>query len=79
MRIHRDEQEVEISPFKSRAKLLVCEENGEPIVSEQVNKRVLGMMKGNIEEFLKHWHLYPKCRRSRTAVRLSEITCFEKE
>jgi NADH dehydrogenase/NADH:ubiquinone oxidoreductase subunit G len=79
MRIHKDDQEVEISPFKSRAKLLVCQECGAPIISAPVNERILGMMKGNIEEFLKHWNLCPKCRRSRTAARLSEVMGCEKE
>jgi bidirectional [NiFe] hydrogenase diaphorase subunit len=79
MRIHQDEQEVEISPFKSRAKLLVCEECGEPIISAQVNERILDIMKGNIEEFLKHWRLCPKCRRSRTAERFSEVMGCEKK
>lgn len=79
MRIHKAEQEVEISPFKSRAKLVVCEECGEPIVSAQVNEHVLGVLKENIKEFLKHWRLCPKCRRERTAVRFSEAMGCEKK
>ena len=79
MRIHKPEKEVEISPFKSRAKLLVCEECGEPVISIQVNERILGLVKGNIEDFLKHWRLCPKCRRSRAAVRFSEVMGCEKE
>jgi len=33
VRIHQDQQEIEISPFKSRAKLLLCRQCGEPVVS----------------------------------------------
>lgn len=79
MRIHKPEQEVEISPFKSRVKLLLCEECGEPVISAQVNERVLGIVKDNIEDFLKHWRLCPKCRRAGTALRFSEVTGCEKE
>ena len=38
VRIHEDEKEVEISPFKSRVKLLVCEQCGAPIVSTLVSE-----------------------------------------
>ncbi len=79
MRIHKHEQEVEISPFKSRAKLLVCQVCGEPVISTQVNERLLGMVEGNIEDFLKHWRLCPKCRRSGTALRFSEVMGCEKD
>ncbi len=41
VRVHEDQQEVEISPFKSRAKLLVCQECGAPIISAQVSELAL--------------------------------------
>ena len=79
IRIHKTEQEVEISPFKSRAKLLVCEKCGEPVISEQVNEHFLGTAEGNIEDFRKHLRLCPKCRRSKTALQFTEVMVCEKE
>jgi len=70
IRIHEDEQEVEISPFKSRAKLLVCEECGSPVISEQIAGDLLSRVAVNCEEFREHLRLCPKCRRSHTAARL---------
>jgi len=74
VRIHKDEQEVEISPFKSRAKLLICEECGAPIISMQVSERALGKVEVNCEEFRERVRLCPKCRRSQTAGRLKAAT-----
>jgi len=72
IRIHPDTQEVEISPFKSRAKLIVCQECGTPIVSTQVSELVLSKGKVNWEEFRQRLRLCPKCRRSYTAETLTE-------
>jgi NADH dehydrogenase/NADH:ubiquinone oxidoreductase subunit G len=52
VRIHQEEQEVEISPFKSRAKLLVCQECGRPIISIQVSEMALEKLKKGRKEFL---------------------------
>jgi predicted molibdopterin-dependent oxidoreductase YjgC len=41
VRVHKDECEVEISPFKSRVKLLVCKQCGAPILSTQVCEQAL--------------------------------------
>jgi bidirectional [NiFe] hydrogenase diaphorase subunit len=70
VRVHRDQQEVEISPFKSRAKLTVCRQCGEPIGSALVSERVLAKVKVSSEEFSELMRLCPKCRRSKTAAQL---------
>ncbi len=79
VRIHEDEQEVEISPFKSRAKLLICEECGAPIISMQVSEQALGKVEVNCEEFRERARLCPKCRRSQTAARLKAAKFCKKE
>ena len=71
VRIHEDTGEVEISPFKSRAKLLVCEECGTRIVTEPVAEEMLDRVKIDWEEFRKRARLCPECRRKRTAEALA--------
>lgn len=71
VRVHKDQQEVEISPFKSRAKLLVCEECGAPVISEQVVEQALRKVEMNFEELCERLRLCPKCRRLQTAAELS--------
>ncbi len=70
VRVHQDQQEGEISPFKSRAKLLLCQECGALIVSAQVCEQVLSKSEINWEEFREQLRLCPKCRRLQTAERL---------
>jgi len=80
VRIHQDQQEVEISPFKSRAKLLVCRQCGAPVVSMQVSEQVLDQVEmTNCEEFRERVHLCPKCRKLRTAARLEATMLYKKE
>jgi NADH dehydrogenase/NADH:ubiquinone oxidoreductase subunit G len=70
VRIHEDTSEAEISPFKSRAKLLVCEECGARMVTEPVGEQTLGMLnriKINWQDFRERARLCPECRRKRTA------------
>jgi len=66
IRIHQDQQEVEISPFKSRVKLLTCQQCGAPLISEQVSEIAIGKVKINSEEFRERLRLCPKCRRTKT-------------
>lgn len=75
VRIHHDSQEVEISPFKSRVKLLVCQECGATIASTLVSEQVLSKGKVNWEEFRERLHLCPKCKRSRTAKQIEAVRC----
>ena len=79
VRIHHDQQEVEISPFKSRAKLLVCEKCGAPIITEQVSKKVLDKISINSEEFRQRLSLCPKCRMLQTAAELSMTSKIKKQ
>jgi NADH dehydrogenase/NADH:ubiquinone oxidoreductase subunit G len=67
IRIHRDTGEAEISPFKSRAKLLVCEGCGEQLVTEPVAAQVLKKTGTDWEEFRKRARLCPDCRRKEAA------------
>jgi len=67
IRIHEDTGEAEISPFKSRAKLLVCEECGKRMVTEPVAFQVNDKVKIDWEEFRQRARLCPECRRKRTA------------
>jgi bidirectional [NiFe] hydrogenase diaphorase subunit len=67
IRIHEDTNEAEISPFKSRAKLLVCEECGAHMVTEPVSKDMLSKVKIDWEEFRERVRLCPACRRKRSA------------
>ena len=67
VRIHEDTGEAEISPFKSRAKLLMCEECGKRLVSEPVAEKTLRNVKMDWEEFRKRARLCPECRRKKAA------------
>jgi len=73
VRIHKEQQEVEISPFKSRAKLLLCRECGKPIVSELVTEKALTKIAINSEDFRQRLNLCIKCRRIQTAIQLALI------
>jgi bidirectional [NiFe] hydrogenase diaphorase subunit len=73
IRIHEDTGEVEISPFKSRAKLLVCEECGKKMVTEPVAKQMLSRVTIDWEEFRELARLCPECRRKRTAAALGLV------
>lgn len=73
IRIHEDTGEVEISPFKSRAKLLLCEGCGKRMVTEPVAKQMLGRVKIDWEEFRERARLCPECRRKKTAEALGFV------
>jgi bidirectional [NiFe] hydrogenase diaphorase subunit len=73
IRIHDDTDEVEISPFKSRVKLLLCEGCGKQMVTVPVAKEMLGKVKVNWDEFRERARLCPECRRKKTAEALGLI------
>ena len=73
IRIHEDSGEIEISPFKSRAKLLVCEACGARTVSEPVAEEILKKSKFDWEEFRQRARLCPECRRKRAAAALGGV------
>ena len=65
VRIHEDTAEAEISPFKSRVKLLLCEECGTRTVSVPVAQAASGRVKMDWDEFRALARLCPECRRKR--------------
>ena len=67
VRFHRECGEVEISPFKSRAPLRVCEQCGAHLVTEPVAAHVYEKININWDEFRQRARLCPACRRQRTA------------
>jgi NADH dehydrogenase/NADH:ubiquinone oxidoreductase subunit G len=69
VRIHQAEGEVEISPFKTRAKLQACQECGERLVSVLVGQEVLKNVRIDWQEFRRRARLCPACRRKLTAFR----------
>lgn len=79
IRIHEDTGEAEISPFKSRAKLLVCEECGTYMVTEPVSKEMLKKVKIDWEEFRERVRLCPECRRKRTVRAVGLVTAKRQE
>ena len=73
VRIHLETEEVEISPFKSRAKLQTCDECGARVVSVPVAEAALRAMKtGDWEKLRRTARLCPACRRAQTAKTQSE-------
>ena len=64
LRIHQDTGEVEVSPFKTRAKLLVCPQCGARLVSEPVSKETLRRLAGDWEKLRQLARLCPQCRRN---------------
>lgn len=73
MRIHADTGEAEISPFKTRVKLLYCEECGAQMVTELVNRDMMNRVKFNWKEYRERLRLCPECRRKHTAEALGLI------
>jgi NADH dehydrogenase/NADH:ubiquinone oxidoreductase subunit G len=72
VRIHADE--IEISPFKTRVKLLRCTNCAEPIGSELV-KQALGQRGGTtVVELLAREQLCTRCKREKLAEELSNAT-----
>jgi bidirectional [NiFe] hydrogenase diaphorase subunit len=71
VRVHPESGEAEISPFKTRAKLLMCEECGKRMVSVPVAEQIRNSVKINWEDFKKRTRLCPDCRRKLTAQAMS--------
>ncbi len=74
IRIHEDTGEIEISPFKTRAKLLACERCGARVVSVPVAEEILSKGKIDREELRRRARLCPACRRKATAAALALAT-----
>ncbi|MDP7162106.1 MAG: 2Fe-2S iron-sulfur cluster-binding protein [Phycisphaerae bacterium] len=78
VRIHQQEGEIEISPFKARSKLLVCHECGARMVSVPVAEEVFKKAEdkwGKIdwEKFHRRARLCPKCRRKETTSAVAAV------
>ena len=70
VRIHEDTGEAEISPFKSRVKLLECQGCGKRMVTDPVQQQTLNMLKKvnvNWDDFRERVRFCPECRRKHTA------------
>jgi NADH dehydrogenase/NADH:ubiquinone oxidoreductase subunit G len=65
VRIHTDTGEAEISPFKSRSKLLTCQDCGVRMVSVPVAQAMSDRVKIDWDEFRALARLCPECRRKR--------------
>ena len=72
IRMHEEEGEIEISPFKTRTKMLACRECGAPVGSVLVLKEALDRTPMQRESLAELTRLCPRCRRKRTAARLTE-------
>ena len=79
IRMHPDSNEIEISPFKSRFKLRLCEQCNSPIVSEKVAANALGKLDANNEELREILRLCPSCRSLRTAGQLAAMPGYDQE
>ena len=73
MRIHEAEGEIEVSPFKTRAKLLTCEACGARVVSEPVSEEALRKTRIDWEKFRRLARLCPQCRRKAAAASLGLV------
>lgn len=73
IRIHHDTGEAEISPFKSKVKLLHCEECGKQMVTEPVGNATMKNTGIDWEEFKKRARLCPECRRKHSAASLALV------
>jgi NADH dehydrogenase/NADH:ubiquinone oxidoreductase subunit G len=74
IRLHEEEGEIEISPFKTRAKMLACESCGARIAAVPVIGAALDKVKVDWEEIRALARLCPRCRRRRASARLAEAT-----
>jgi bidirectional [NiFe] hydrogenase diaphorase subunit len=79
IRIHADTGEAEISPFKTRVKLLYCESCGAQMVPELVTRDMLDRVKIDWKEYRERLRLCPECRRKKTAESLGLIASKRKD
>lgn len=79
VRIYEAENEVEISPFKTRCKLLTCEQCGARVVSVPVSQEALKAARIDWEEFRRRARLCPECRRKVTAAALAPASAGGKD
>ena len=73
VRIHEDTGEVEISPFKTRRKLLICSECGKNMVAEPVAAQMFKRVDFDWDEFRALARICPDCRRKHAASGLGYV------
>jgi len=71
IRIHEDTGELEISPFKTRAKLITCEECGKRMVTVPLAEEILKKTNIDWEDFRRRARMCPDCRRKYAAAALA--------
>ena len=71
LRYHEESGEIEISPFKARAKLLQCEQCGARIISEPAAEEALKNIEVDWDKFRRLVRMCPKCRRTQAVSALS--------
>ncbi|MFB3892349.1 MAG: 2Fe-2S iron-sulfur cluster-binding protein [Phycisphaerae bacterium] len=67
VRVHEDTQEVEISPFKTRARLLACSRCGAKLASAPASDEALKAFVGDWAKYRQLARLCPRCRRKAAA------------
>ena len=73
IRIHEASGEIEISPFKARAKMLFCDECGAQLVAEPQADDVLAKVNIDWEDFRRRAKLCPECKRKLFARQMVEL------
>ena len=73
VRIHEDSGEAEISPFKTRRKLLTCVECGKNMVTEPVAEQMFKRVDFDWDEFRSLARICPDCRRKHAASGLGHV------
>jgi NADH dehydrogenase/NADH:ubiquinone oxidoreductase subunit G len=79
VRIHADTGEAEISPFKTRVKLLYCEECGAQMVPELVGRDMMDKVNIDWKQYRDRVKICPECRRKHTAESLGLIASKKKD
>ena len=79
VRTHHDEGDVEISPFKSRAKLPVCPDCGAHLTGPAAAEKIIGKAVTDSRKFRRLVRLCPKCRRRKTIAVLALVAGRHKE
>jgi NADH dehydrogenase/NADH:ubiquinone oxidoreductase subunit G len=79
IRMHPESNEIEISPFKSRFKMQLCEQCNSPVISERVGEEALKKLDVSTEELHEILRLCPNCRSLRTAGQLATMPGYDKE
>ena len=64
LRYHKETEEIEISPFKSRSPLLTCKKCGKSMVSIPVSVKLFKNLQINLKEFKKRLEYCPECKRT---------------